>query len=1128
MTSNYKMIYGLDIGISSVGWAVIRLGETPRIEDCGVRIFDSGEQTKMSDRKSQERRGYRAQRRLVRRRQHRKERLKSYLQKCGLITVRDIQAYYENSNENPLVLREKGLTEQLRPEEIAACLIHISNYRGYKEFYDLQDEDMDEEAASEKKGLDEVKTLMKQGGYKTAAQFFLHDPHFANGNSPFPNYHNHDYKQQVFPIPRNYIQEEAEQILKCQASWYPCLTESAIQHIIDIIFSQRDFEDGPGDRNDSDRPYTGYTASIGRCMYYSDEKRGARFTVLADLYALVNVLSQNVYVNTDTGEIDSTKEAAAAILESALKSGTIDDKTITAILKKHHLKRLKSPKKKDSKATSASSCRFMKAIKETMENAGYDWLTLTGSLEDILERQETLLTQISQVLSDFQTPRRRVKELKKIAGIDDKLASKLARKKMSGTANVSERYMSEAIRAFCDGETYGNFQQRKLKEQAIPSLADTAQKFRKLPPFSKEEEFYRNPVVLRSLNETRKIINALVEKYGSPYAINIEVAKEVGRSYEEQSRMENEQNKNQKQRESVKKQVADILNISESDVRPVAIEKFMLGEQQGWKCLYSGKPIDQVTALSAAGKEYEIDHIVPFSLILDDSRQNKALVLTSENQRKKQQTPLMYMSGEQREQFMSRVTDLYKKGIISQKKYDYLMLSDLYSAQAAEKLDEWKSRNLNDTRYITKFIVGYLRENLMFNRSADDGDPIFAMNGAITSRFRKEWLNKDTWGGQEKSREETHLHHTADAIVIANCTRRQVELASDNMKLYRMLRNSRWIETDEYKTYLEKAIHKMQKYYHMNPKEAEKRLRFKGNTVSLLPNIRDEVDIRLMYPEGNSPKDTQEAEALFRAKVREFYHNDPDFADSLQMVMVSYKQDRKLAGEMTAANPISVRNGYQYERKPVTKLKKKDLEKLCGNDGDLRESLFALLEGADETKTVGDILKVQGKDTFITRKGRIVRKVTLQDTQPKGILVKEISKGNKTTLNNESYLCLEIYRNKDGEVSLRGIPYSAVYRSKKGVEIRDIKPDDYVQHLLYLRKYDYIEFDDKKGNLKFSGTFISSFNVNQRKICVAYGAKLVQSRKPISVSKTDQDFRKRDIDILGKFGGEISCGELLL
>lgn len=41
--TNKKMIYGLDIGISSVGWAVIRLGDILRIEDCGVRIFDSGE-----------------------------------------------------------------------------------------------------------------------------------------------------------------------------------------------------------------------------------------------------------------------------------------------------------------------------------------------------------------------------------------------------------------------------------------------------------------------------------------------------------------------------------------------------------------------------------------------------------------------------------------------------------------------------------------------------------------------------------------------------------------------------------------------------------------------------------------------------------------------------------------------------------------------------------------------------------------------------------------------------------------------------------------------------------------------------------------------------------------------------
>ena len=68
-----KYRIGLDIGIGSVGWSVIS-GEhnNARIEDFGVRIFESGEKNNGKDRKSQERRGFRGTRRLIRRRRHRK------------------------------------------------------------------------------------------------------------------------------------------------------------------------------------------------------------------------------------------------------------------------------------------------------------------------------------------------------------------------------------------------------------------------------------------------------------------------------------------------------------------------------------------------------------------------------------------------------------------------------------------------------------------------------------------------------------------------------------------------------------------------------------------------------------------------------------------------------------------------------------------------------------------------------------------------------------------------------------------------------------------------------------------------------------------------------------------------
>ena len=56
MQDPIKYILGLDIGIGSVGWAVVRCEGKPRIEDFGVYIFDSGENEKRNSRESQKRR----------------------------------------------------------------------------------------------------------------------------------------------------------------------------------------------------------------------------------------------------------------------------------------------------------------------------------------------------------------------------------------------------------------------------------------------------------------------------------------------------------------------------------------------------------------------------------------------------------------------------------------------------------------------------------------------------------------------------------------------------------------------------------------------------------------------------------------------------------------------------------------------------------------------------------------------------------------------------------------------------------------------------------------------------------------------------------------------------------------
>ena len=218
-----NFILGLDIGIGSIGWALLNL-DNKRIEDFGVRLFESGESNSGKDRESQERRRYRGMRRLVRRRSHRKERLKFYLEKIGLVSIDKITKYYETNINNAIALRYKGLSEKLSPEEIAACLIHISNNRGYRDFYEIDSDEIDDAAAKkeyekEMSAKSHVNTLMEQGNYRTPAEMIMNCNEFEEPNSVFRKYHNSDASENMNLISRNMLEKEVSLILEHQSKY---------------------------------------------------------------------------------------------------------------------------------------------------------------------------------------------------------------------------------------------------------------------------------------------------------------------------------------------------------------------------------------------------------------------------------------------------------------------------------------------------------------------------------------------------------------------------------------------------------------------------------------------------------------------------------------------------------------------------------------------------------------------------------------------------------------------------------------------------------------------------------------------------------------------------------------------
>lgn len=435
-----------------------------------------------------------------------------------------------------------------------------------------------------------------------------------------------------------------------------------------------------------------------------------------------------------------------------------------------------------------------------------------------------------------------------------------------------------------------------LKEREETLSESKKQKF--LSPFDKkiDEELIKNTVVFKSVNETRKILNELIRRYGSPEYINIEVADDLGRSFKERSKIIKRNNDTQKDREKIKNKLIELGLRKEGEVKPFDIERYRLWEEQEGRDLYTGEAIPLEKILSGI---YDVDHIVPFSLILDDSLQNKALVNLGVNrQQKGQQVPLAFLNDVDKIDYLKRVNVLYKNKKISTKKYKYLMLPNLYAN--SELLTEWKSRNINDTRYITRFLVNYFSANLLFDSTKTKN--VFGVKGIITSKMRKLWLNKKTWGDEQKNR-DNNLHHAADALVIANLTPAYLEIASDKIKLDRIYKDYHKKISNEYLTYLSKSVNKMVKYYGFNKEYAEKLLGTSNSRIpAMIRNIADEADIRLWDNNIEYYKDVSEEQFYKNAKA--FYNDDNNFAKSVKPVLVSYKQNRKYQGKFTKDNPL--------------------------------------------------------------------------------------------------------------------------------------------------------------------------------------------------------------------------------
>ncbi|MBR1861488.1 MAG: type II CRISPR RNA-guided endonuclease Cas9 [Lachnospiraceae bacterium] len=745
-----QYIMGIDIGIASVGWAV--LNENAEILEAGSNIFPEADAAQNADRRS-----FRQGRRLKRRKRIRINDFNKMWEKYGF-EIDDVV-----SDPDVLLLRNKGLNEFLEEKELYSVLKYMLKHRGISYLED----DIDENATGDyKEGL---KLNQEELRTKYPCQIQLDRIEKYNsfrGNNTVEINGKKVILSNVFTT--GAYRKEIDRILETQSKYNTKLTENFIKEYREIFDRKREYYEGPGNelsRTNYGRytlnidPNTGkyitedniFEKLIGKCSVYPNEMRGAAASYTAQEFNALNDLN-NLIINGRHLEekekrqiIDKYKSEKVVNVRKIIKSVIGEDiETMTGARVDKNDKEI------------FHTFEIYRKIQKRMSESGKDI--------SVFDRDD--LDTIGEILT-LNTEREGIEKAFKRSPIicDEDIIGLLIDVRNNNPSlfskwhSMSLKIMNELIPDLY--EQPKNQMQLLSERDVFKSKIELFEKYKEIPVETVIKEIY-NPVVKRSVSITIKVINALIKKYGFPKKIVIEMPRDKN-SDDLKAKISDLQKKGENELKEIKKKIKDEYGIDITDElfrkhKGLALKLKLWNEQNG-RCLYSGRSIP-VDRLIFDRNLFEVDHIIPISISLDDSRNNKVLVYASENQEKGNRTPFMYLSSVNRdwgwEQYCAYVKELEKNWGRERKN----KAKNLLFTENITKIDIVKgfvNRNLNDTRYASKKVLNLLQSYF----AAKNSDTLVSViRGSFTHQMRENLKI-------EKSRDENYYHHAVDAMLIA-------------------------------------------------------------------------------------------------------------------------------------------------------------------------------------------------------------------------------------------------------------------------------------------------------------------------------------------------------------------------
>ncbi len=295
----------------------------------------------------------------------------------------------------------------------------------------------------------------------------------------------------------------------------------------------------------------------------------------------------------------------------------------------------------------------------------------------------------------------------------------------------------------------------------------------------------RNPVVEKILNQMVNLVNAIIDEYGRPDEIRIELARELKKSAKERKEMTENISKANKEYERIRNVLKEIppfnsgVRITRNDI--IKYRLYQELTNNGYKTIYTKTyiPLEKLYT-----KEFDIEHIIPKALLFDDSFSNKTLAVREFNRVKSSLTGIDAIiekygkDSDGYKNYIDGIENLYKNKAISRAKYLKLKMKQ------SEIPDGFIERDLRNSQYIAKKAKEMLES---ISRR------VITTSGKVTSKLREDWqlinvlqeLNWDKYnklgltyyevdkGGKkipkikDWTKRNDHRHHAMDAITIA-------------------------------------------------------------------------------------------------------------------------------------------------------------------------------------------------------------------------------------------------------------------------------------------------------------------------------------------------------------------------